>query len=227
MRVGLPAAIQSSLFALSNMLIQSSIVTVNNNLCPPNVDYQPVVNGNAAAANLDAFVYTSMNAVTQGAITFVSQNMGAKKLKRVKPIMYNSFLLVGIIGLMVSGLIILLKTPLLALYGIVAGDEGSLDAIAMQTATIRLWIVCAPYFTCGFMDVCSGVLRGVGKSLTSTVIALVGSCLLRVVWLLTVFPFAQTLETIFVCYPLSWLLTAIVSFVVIQILLKKLQKRFA
>lgn len=226
-RVGLPAAIQSALFALSNMLIQSSVVTVNNNLCPPDVDYQPVVNGNAASANLDAFVYTSMNAVYQGAITFVSQNMGAKKLKRVKPIMYNSFLLVTIIGLTVSGLIILLKTPLLALYGIVPGVEGSLEALAMQTATTRMRFVCAPYFLCGLMEVCTAVLRGLGKSLTSTIIALVGSCLLRVVWLLTAFPLLQTLEMIFICYPLSWLLTTIVAFCVIQILLKKLQKRFA
>ena len=226
-RVGLPAAIQSALFALSNMLIQSSVVTVNNNLCPPDVDYQPVVNGNAASANLDAFVYTSMNAVYQGAITFVSQNMGAKKLKRVKPIMYNSFLLVTIIGLTLSGLIILLKTPLLALYGIVPGVEGSLEALAMQTATTRLRFVCSPYFLCGLMEVCTAVLRGLGKSLTSTIIALVGSCLLRVVWLLTAFPLLQTLEMIFICYPLSWLLTTIVAFCVIQILLKKLQKRFA
>ena len=91
-RIGLPAAIQGGLFSLSNMLIQSSIVTVNNNLCPAGIDYQPVVNGSAAAGNLEGFVYTSMNAVYQGAITFTSQNMGAKKPERVKPIMYNCFL---------------------------------------------------------------------------------------------------------------------------------------
>ncbi|MBE7068658.1 MAG: MATE family efflux transporter [Clostridiales bacterium] len=223
-RIGLPAAIQGGLFSLSNMLIQSSIVTVNNNLCPPNIDYQPVVNGSAAAGNIEGFVYTSMNAVYQGAITFTSQNMGAKKPERVKPIMYNSFLLTSIIGLTMALLVMLLKTPLLALYGVKAGAEGRLEALAMETANIRLWFICVPYFLCGLMEVCTGVLRGLGRSLTSTVIALVGSCLLRVIWLLTVFPAKQTLEMIFVCYPITWILTTLVAFIVIQLLLKKLRK---
>ena len=223
-RIGLPAAIQGGLFSLSNMLIQSSIVTVNNNLCPPNIDYQPVVNGSAAAGNIEGFVYTSMNAVYQGAITFTSQNMGAKKPERVKPIMYNSFLLTSIIGLTMALLVMLLKTPLLALYGVKVGAEGSLESLAMETANIRLWFICVPYFLCGLMEVCTGVLRGLGRSLTSTVIALVGSCLLRVIWLLTVFPAKQTLEIIFVCYPITWVLTTLVAFIVIQLLLKKLRK---
>ena len=224
-RVGLPAAIQGALFSLSNMLIQSSIVTVNNKLCPTGIDYQPVVNGNAAAANLEGFVYTAMNAVSQGAITFVSQNMGAEKPERVNPVLYNCFLLVSIIGVVMGGLIFLFKTPLLGLYGVTPGVEGRLESLAMQAATVRMCFICAPYFLCGLMDVCTGVLRGLGKSLTSTVIALVGSCLLRVVWLLTVFPANQTLEMIFICYPLSWTLTTLVAFAIIQILVKKLQNR--
>ena len=223
-RIGLPAAIQGALFSLSNMLIQSSIVTVNNNLCPPDIDYQPVVNGSAAAGNIEGFVYTSMNAVYQGAITFTSQNMGAKKLERVKPIMYNSFLLTSIIGLTMGLLVFVFKTPLLSLYGVVAGAEGSVEALAMQAATIRMEFVCLPYFFCGLMEVCTGVLRGLGKSLTSTVIALVGSCLLRVVWLLTVFPVKQTLQMVFICYPITWILTTLVAFIVIQILLKAMRK---
>lgn len=223
-RIGLPAAIQGSLFSFSNMLIQSSIVTVNNLLCPPSSDYQPVVNGSAAAGNIEGFVYTSMNAVYQGAITFTSQNMGAKKVERVKPIMYNCFLLTTIIGLTMSWLVLLFKNPLLSLYGVKAGAEGSLQTLAMEAATMRMWFVCAPYFLCGLMEVCTGVLRGLGKSLASTVIALVGSCLLRVVWLLTVFPAKQTLEMIFICYPITWIFTMLTAFCVIQILIKKLIK---
>ncbi len=223
-RIGLPAAIQGALFSLSNMLIQSSVVTVNNNLCPEGIDYQPVVNGSAAAANLEGFVYTSMNAVYQGAITFTSQNMGAKKPKRVKPIMYNCFVLTMIIGAVMATSVLLLKAPLLALYGVKAGAEGSLEALAMEAATTRLWVICAPYFLCGLMEDCTGVLRGLGKSLTSTVIALVGSCLLRILWLITVFPTNQTLQTVFMCYPLSWILTTLTAFIVIQVLLKRIIK---
>jgi Na+-driven multidrug efflux pump len=88
-RIGLPAGIQSALFSISNMLIQSSIVAVNNASVPVGTKYQPIVNGNAASGNLEGFIYTSMNAVYQGAVTFTGQNIGAEKPERVKPILYN------------------------------------------------------------------------------------------------------------------------------------------
>lgn len=219
---GLPAGIQSALFSLSNMLIQSSIVTVNNNACPPGVEYAPIVNGNAAAANLDAFIYTAMNAVYQGAITFTSQNIGADKPHRVKRIMYSCFAIASIIGISLSALLLIFKQPLLALYGIVMGKKGSLERMAYDAAVIRFWWLSAPYFLCGLMEVCTGVLRGLGKSVTSTVISLIGACLLRVVWLWTVFPKSQTLETIFVSYPITWIVTNIAAFIVIQVALRKI-----
>ena len=220
-RIGLPAGVQGALFSISNMLIQSSVVTVNNASVPVGTKYQPIVNGNAASANLEGFVYTAMNAVHQGAVTFTGQNMGAKKPERVKPILYNCFLLTLMIGGVMSAIVLLLKTPLLSLYGVKAGESGSLEQLAFEAATLRLWMICGPYFLCGLMDDCSGVLRGLGKSLLSTVISLVGSCHLRVVWLLTVFPLSQTLQTIFICYPITWLLTTATSFVVIMLVLKK------
>jgi putative MATE family efflux protein len=222
---GLPAGIQSALFSLSNMLIQSSVVTVNNNLCPPDSAYAPIVNGSAAAANLEGFVYTSMNAVYQGAITFTSQNIGAKKPQRVKRIMYSCFGITSIIGICTSGIVLLLRYPLLGLYGIVDGPMGSLQHLAMNAALTRFKLICATYFLCGLMEVCTGVLRGLGKSLTSTGISLVGACLLRVVWLWTVFPSSQTLETIFISYPITWIATTLTAFTVIQILLKKIIKK--
>jgi len=220
-RIGLPAGIQGALFSISNMLIQSSIVSVNNAVVPVGTKYQPIVNGNAASANLEGFVYTAMNAVQQGAVTFTGQNMGAEKPERVKPILYNCFLLSLMIGISMSAIVLLFKTPLLGLYGVKAGGEGSLERLAFEAANLRLWMICAPYFLCGLMDDCTGVLRGLGKSLLSTVIALIGSCLLRVVWIWTVFPLTPTLETVFVCYPITWTLTTAVSFAVILVLLKK------
>lgn len=223
-RVGLPAGIQGALFSLSNMLIQSSIVTVNNNIVPAGTDYQPIVNGNAAAGNIDAFIYTSMNAVTQGTITLTGQNMGAKKPERVKPIMYNCFLISSIIGIVMGAAFMLCRTPLLALYGVTKGEAGSLEYLAYEAATKRLLWVGVPYFLCGIMDNCSGVLRGLGRSLTSTMLALIGSCLLRVVWTLTLFPLKPILEMVYVCYPITWTLTASASFIMIQLIVTDLIK---
>ncbi len=221
--IGLPAGIQGALFSLSNMLIQSSVVSVNNAVSP-GTEYQPIVNGSAAAANLEGFVYTAMNAVYQGAITFTSQNMGAGKPHRIKRIMYSCFLVTAIIGILMAGIVIVFKEPLLSLYGIVSGEEGSLEALAMNAAVTRCRYICAPYFLCGMMEVCTGVLRGLGRSLTSTFISLVGACLLRIVWIMTVFRLSPTLETIFVSYPVTWLITTLCAYIIINVLLKKILK---
>ncbi len=224
--VGLPAGIGSSLFALSNILIQSSIVSVNNAVCPPGSEFEPIVNGSSAAGNIEGFIYTAMNAVAQGAITFTSQNMGAEKPERIKPILYNCYLLVTLLGLTTSLIVLLLKNPLLSLYGVKGGAEGSLESLALEAATVRMWFICLPYFLCGLMEVTSGVLRGFGRSLLSTGISLVGSCLLRIVWLSTVFKVFPTLETIFVCYPITWALTALVGHIAIYVILGKMKKEY-
>ncbi|MBR4943298.1 MAG: MATE family efflux transporter, partial [Clostridia bacterium] len=161
---GLPAGIQGALFSLSNMLIQSSVVKVNKILCPPDTEIAPIVNGNAAAANIEGFVYTAMNAVYQGAITITGQNIGAKKPKRVYRIMYVCFGVVTMIGVLLSGLVLIFAKPLLSLYGVVEGVEGSLDALAFYASKVRFQFICATYFLCGVMEVCVGVLRGLGKS---------------------------------------------------------------
>ena len=224
-RIGLPAGIQGSLFSLSNMLIQSSVVSVNNASVPEGIDYQPIVNGNAASANLMNFIYAAMNAVTQGAVTFTGQNMGAKKPERVKPILYNSFLITFMIAFIMTAILWLFKEPLFALYGIKNGEVGSLENMAFEAANLRMLIIGIPYFLFGLMDDCSGVLRGLGKSLLSTIISLIGTCLLRVIWLTVFFPMNPTLPMVFICYPITWILTGVVDFIVIQVLLKKIIKK--
>lgn len=219
---GVPAGVQGALFSLSNMLIQSSIVTVNNNSVPQGSKYAPVVNGSSAAGNLESFVYTAMNAVYQGAITITSQNIGAKKPKRVKRILYSCILAVTCVGVLMGGLIYLLRYPLLGLYGVKEVADDAMAMLALETALTRFKFILLPYFLFGIMDVCAGVLRGMGKAIVSTVISLVGICALRVVWLLTVFPQWPTLEVIFVSYPASWIVTEIVMFVMIQVLLKRI-----
>lgn len=221
---GLPAGIQGALFSLSNMSIQSSIVQVNNSICP-NTSYAPVVDGNAAATNLESFVYVAMNAVYQGAITFTSQNIGADKPRRVYRILYSALGIVVTVGMLASGLVYLLREPLLGLYGVEQGIAGSLQRLAFETAQTRFRYICLTYFLCGIMDVSNGVLRGLGKSFTSMIISLVGACLLRLVWIWVLFPLNPTLDMIYVSYPISWVLTFGVALTVILSSLRKLLRR--
>ncbi len=220
-RIGLPAGIQSALFSLSNVLIQSSIVSVNNAVTPPDVKFQPVVAGNSATSNLESFVYTAMNAVAQGAVTFTGQNMGADKPHRIMPITYSCVAIATFIGVIMSTAFLLFANPLLSLYGVKSGATGSLEQLAYETAITRFWWICVPYFTCGIMDSLTGVLRGLGKSVTSTVISLIGVCFFRVVWLFTAFKWVFRLETIFISYPISWITTAIVTYVLILVIVNK------
>ncbi len=216
---GVPAGIQGALFSLSNMIIQSSVVQVNNSTCP-NVSYAPIVDGNAAATNLESFIYTAMNAVYQGAITFTSQNLGARKPKRIYRILYICLGIVTAVGMCFSGLVYALREPLLALYGVAPGE--GLQQLAFDAAQTRFRYICILYFLCGCMDVCNGVLRGLGKSFVSMLISLIGACLLRLIWIWTVFPIKPTLDTIYVSYPITWIITCVTAFVIIQFSLRKI-----
>lgn len=217
-RVGLPAGIQSALFSFSNVMIQSSILRVNYILAPEG-GYEPVMDGNAAVSNLNSFIYTAVNSVTQAAIAFTSQNVGAGRYDRVKRVALNAYTISGSVALIVSLMIIVFNHPLLALYGIADGE--GLAGIAYDAAMTKMRLETLTYFLLAFMDIGCGVLRGLGKSLTSTVVTLVGACLLRVVWLLTVFEHFLTLESIYISYPISWIMTSIVALAFVVSVLKK------
>ena len=220
-RVGLPAGIQSALFSFSNMMIQSSILRVNDILAPGSV-YEPVVDANAAVSNLNGFIYTATNSVCQASVAFTSQNVGAGRYDRVKKVLINCYAITMAVGLIASSLIMILNHPLLALYGIHDGE--GLAAIAYESAMIKMSCETLPYFILAFMEVGCGVLRGLGRSMTSAVVSLIGACLLRVVWLLTVFEYFLTLESIYISYPVSWFITGAVALVMVLSVLRREEK---
>ena len=220
--IGLPAGVQGSLFSISNMLIQSSILQVNNALAPAGGAYQPVVKGNAAAANLEGFIYTAQNSVYQASITFTSQNVGAAKYERVRRVMLCCYLISMSVALFFGLGMMLLHEPLLALYDVTPGEPGSLAALAYDAARTRMVYLFIPYFLLAWMESGCGVVRGLGKSLSSTFISLVGACLLRVLWICTVFRANPTLQAVYLSYPISWGLTALAQLVCATLALRHL-----
>ena len=223
--IGIPASIQGALFSISNIIIQSSVLTVNNRMAPAGETFQPIVKGNAATANLEGFSYTATHAIYEASITFTSQNVGAGKYPRVWRVMGGCCLVTAIVAILFGGGMLLFREPLLALYGVTPGEVGSLTEMAYRTACVRMYYMISVYFLLAWMEVGSGILRGLGKSLTSTVISLVGSCLLRIVWIETVFRAVGTLESIYISYPLSWGLTAAISFFFAVVVLKRRIKK--
>ena len=200
-RDGLPAGVQGALFSLSNMLIQSTIIGFNNRLCPGGSD---IIDGNAAASNLEGFAYVATNSVYQASVTFTSQNFGAGKYRRIGKVMKSCYFVTGMIAVLAAAILLIFHKPLLGLY--------SLAPLAEQTAMMRMKLMLIPYFTLAFMEVGSGVLRGLGRSTTSTLISLIGSCVFRLIWIWTVVPMVGELWIVYLSYPISWTLTAITHF---------------
>lgn len=209
MWVGLPAGFQSCLFALSNVLIQSSVNSLGT----------LVMDGNGASSSLEGFVYTSMNAVAQTCITFVSANYGARKIENIqKSILYSSILVI-LIGSILGGTVVLLGKPLLSFYS----KNPEVIAIGYQ----RLVIICLTYFLCGLMDTFASSLRGLGYSNLPMIVSLLGACGLRILWIFTIFklPEYHNIASLSVSYPISWLITATVHFLLLMILQKKVFKK--
>ena len=193
-RIGLPAGLQGSLFSISNVLIQSSVNSFGS----------LVVAGNGVAANLEGFVYTAMNAQHQAAMTFASQNYGARKPDRVQKTMWCCLGSVTVIGVSMGLLFLLLGPQLIGLY--------NSEPKVIEYGLIRMNLIMPTYFLCGLMDVMVGQLRGVGYSVMPMVVSLTGACLLRIVWIMTVFTWDHTLTTLYLSYPVSWGVTFAIHF---------------
>lgn len=210
LKIGLPAGIQGSLFSLSNVVIQSAVNSFG----------KIVIAGNSAAANLEGFVYVAMNAFHQSAITFISQNVGAEKYRRVNRIIFISIGSVTAVGIILGGGVTIFGEYLLKIY------SSSPDVI--DAGMLRLKYICAVYFICGIMDVLVGILRGLGKSITPMIVSLMGACVFRLVWVYTIFQIEQfhTIETIYLSYAISWILTAATHTAVLIILRRQLKKNW-
>lgn len=207
LRVGLPAGFQGAVFSISNVLIQSSVNSFGS----------IAVAGNTAASNLEGFVYNAMNSFHQTALSFTSQNMGAKKFDRVKKIMWICVACVTVTGAVMGWMGIGFADSLLSLY--------STDAEVISYGRIRLVIILSMYFLCGVMDVLVGSIRGMGYSIMPMVVSLLGACGLRVLWIFTIFQWSRSLETLYISYPITWTVTLLVHFVCFWHGIKKIEQR--
>ncbi len=195
-KVGLPAGIQSSFFSISNMVIQSAINSFG---------IVAIVDGNAASSNLEGFVYTAMNSISQATLAFVSQNYGAANSKRIDKSIRITAAITFVIGVIMGGLFCLFSKQLISLY--------NNDPATVEAGAERMYWVCSMYFLCGLMDLLSSAQRGLGRSTTSMLVSLMGAAVFRIVWIYTVFGMYHTEICLYLSYPISWLLTDIVHFI--------------
>ena len=197
-RIGLPAGVQGCLFSISNVIIQSSVNSFGS---------AAFIAGNGAAANIEGFVYNSMNAFNQTAVNYIGQNLGAGQYDRIKKIFWRCLGCVTVLGV-VMGWAALFFAPRLLLFYIPDSPE------AVSYGILRMTWTCLPYFACGLMDVATGALRGLGKSFFPMVVTVLGVCGFRITWVYTVFamPRYHTPSCLYSSYVISWVLTFTVQF---------------
>lgn len=186
LRIGVPAGLQSVLFSISNVLIQSAVNSFGTTM----------VAASAASSNVENLVATPMNAYYQAAITFTGQSMGAEDYDRIDRIAKNCTALVFVTWLILGGITLSFGRTLLAFY--------TTDPAVIELGMRRMKVLMSLYFTCGIMNVFPGLTRAMGYSVLPMLSTLVGACLLRIVWLATVFRLYPTQLVLFAVYPVTW-----------------------
>ena len=209
LRIGLPAGLQSLLFSITNVMIQSSVNTFGST----------IMAGSSAASNIDGFIYTAMNAVTQTAMAFTGQNMGARKYERIGRILGRCILLVTLVGGTMGVVCSLFRNGLINIYA-----NG--DPEVIYWGAQRMLIVALPYFIFGISDTIVGVVRGMGNSTLPMIISIFGVCAFRVLWLYTAFAAEPTFAMLMLGYPVSWAVTMLGQGLCYLLMKKKIIARY-
>ena len=190
-RLGIPAGLQNCIFALANLFIQVGVNSFSSTM----------VAGNSAAANADSLIYDVMAAFYTACASFMGQNYGARNRERVKKSYFISLAYSFAIGLILGFLLVLFGRQFLHLF--------SPEADVIEAGMFRLTIMSFSYGFSAFMDCTIAASRALGKSLIPTVVVILGSCVLRIIWVYTVFAWFGTITSLYLVYICSWTITAL------------------
>lgn len=210
LKIGVPAGLQSSMFSLSNTVVQSSINSFGN----------VIMAGNAAAQNVESFIAMSIKAFSQAAVAFVSQNVGAKRYDRIGKIALTILAFACVFDIVLSNTVYLFGKPLLGLY--------TTSAAVIAAGMVRVGINCIPHFIYALMDVMAGLIRGLGYSVLPMVVALLGVCGFRMAWIsmLSSNEALYTIENVYGAYPISWTVTLIAHTICFMIIWRGIKRKY-
>lgn len=207
MQIGLPAGIQSAVFAVANIVIQGAINSLGTT----------VIAASSAAFNIEIIAYNVMNSFSQACTTFVGQNFGANKIDRCKKTLFLCLIEDAIASGTAIFIVLITGKFLLSIF--------NNNPEVIEIGYTRLVIIFIAYIFSMLYEVMSGYLRGFGFSLIPAILTTVGVCVLRIIWINTVFPANRTFVTIMTAYPVSLATTALLIF--IALIIYRPSKRFA
>lgn len=206
-RIGVPMGIQGSLFSLSNVIIQSSINSFG----------AAAIAGNTASSNIDSVIHICCNSVSQSATTFTSQNYGAGQFKRIRRIYFNCVGLTVVIAAICCAFLLTFGTQVLGIF--------STDPAVVDMGLVRMRLFAITYVFNSILDVTTGQMRGLGKSVAPMLVTMAGVCGLRIVWVYTVFRAFRSMQVLYLSYPVSWAVTGAVLLVMYIITFRKILRR--
>lgn len=209
LRIGIPAGLQGVVFSFSNTIIQSGINSLGSD----------VIAGNAAAVNFESICYFAINSFNQTCVTFTSQNYGAGNARRCNKVFLESLAAGMVFCCVLNEGFALFHEPLLALF--------TTETAVLAVGRIRMLHVLTVQWIAGSYEIAGSALRGMGYSLTPTLITIFGTCVLRILWVYAVFPRHRTYEMLLLTYPITWVVTGIAVLVVYFIIRKKAYAGFA
>ncbi len=207
LRIGLPAGIQSAVFSISNIIIQSAINSLGT----------IVMAASSAAFNVECFAYYVLNSFSQACTTFVGQNYGAGKIDRCKRTLALSLVEDAVASALAIAVVLLSGKYLLWVF--------NHDPEVIEIGYTRLKILFFAYIFSMLYEIMSGYMRGFGISLTPAILTTVGVCGIRIAWINLVFPKSPTFETIMNVYPISLSATAVL--IMIALLAIRPSKKYA
>lgn len=204
--IGIPAGIQSSMFSLSNLTVQSSVNSLGS-------DY---IAAWSASSKVDSIYWMMLGAFGMSVTTFTAQNYGAKKYDRIKKALWITLTLSCISAILIVSLLYFNGRFIFPLF--------VSDFKVIEISTSILQFFCKYFIIFIFIEIISGVLMGIGDSVISSIITLVGICVFRILWVIFVFPKYKTIEIIELCYPITWVITS-AAFLVYYFIFKPIDRR--
>lgn len=205
LKIGIPSAFQYALFAIANLFVQTGVNSFDH----------VMVEGNSAAANADPLVYDMMAAFYTACSSFIAQNYGAKKSGRILKSYLICLLYSFVVGLVLGVGLYLLRYPFLSLF--------TSDTTVVDAGIRRLSIMALSYSVSAFMDCTIAASRGLGKSIVPTIVVIMGSCVFRIVWIYTIFAHFRTIQSLYLLYVFSWMITAIAEIIYFVIVYRKVK----
>ena len=203
--IGIPSAFQYAIFAIANLFVQTGVNSFDH----------VMVEGNSAASNADPLVYDMMSAFYTACTSFIAQNYGAQKKDRIRKSFLICMLYSFLVALILGVGIYLLRYPFLGLF--------TNDSSVINAGIKRLSVMALSYSVSAFMDNSIAASRGLGRTILPTVMVILGSCAFRILWIYTVFAYFKTIESLYLLYVFSWLITAIAEILYFIKIFRKIQ----